>query len=402
MADTKREREEQLALANMLSKIVLSSTNMNELTEGFATELKRFMSIDWGGIAGIEKGDSVRLMPLSSKISFAADFESPIPVEKTPVAWVAENKRALLESDLSKTSQPWTISFLSKLGKQEIKSMAFMPLFSRGEVFGSLVVGSHKPDVYRERELKLLKYAATQLATPLKSFLLAEESRKEGIDWFRAISHYTKTPLTPIVSSSELLVEELQTQPESPIFQLAQNVQKSAQSLHERLDLFEKMAQVELSQTPPKPETFAAKEMLSEVAGYAESKVTRKSQFFTLKLPSDLPQIFADTQKLKEVLNILLGNAIDRSPERGKIELRAKATQNELIVEVIDSGPIFSPEEKKALLEPYRPSQADHLLFPELSLSLAICRRIVELHGGKFWLESEPDSKTTFSFSLPL
>jgi K+-sensing histidine kinase KdpD len=204
------------------------------------------------------------------------------------------------------------------------------------------------------------------------------------------------------VSSSELLVEELQTQPESPIFQLAQNVQKSAQSLHERLDLFEKVTQVELSQSPPKLETFATKEILTEVASYAESKVTRKSQFFTLKLPSDLPQIFADWQKLELVLHILLDNAIKRTSSGGDIQLQAKAAQNELTVEVIDSGPAFSTEEKKSLLEPYHPSQAEHLLFPELSLSLGICRHIIESHGGKFWLESEPDSGTTFAFSLPL
>jgi K+-sensing histidine kinase KdpD len=402
MADTKREREEQLALANMLSKIVLSSTNIDELTEGFAKELKRFMSIDWGGIAWIEKGDSVRLMPLSSKISFATDFESPTPVEKTPIAWVAENKRALLEPDLSKTSQPVIASFLGKLGTREIRSMVLMPLFSGGEVFGSLIVGRKKPNAYRERELKLLKYAATQLAAPLKSFLLAEESRREGIDWFRAISHYTKTPLTPIVSSSELLVEELQNQPESPLFQLAQNVQKSAQSLRGRWELFEKLTQVELFQAPLKLETFPAKEMLTEVADYALPKTAKNSQLFTLELSPDLPRISADWQKLGLVLHLLLDNAIKRTAQGGGIELRARATQKELIVEVIDSGPAFSQEEKRNLLEPYQPSQADHLLFPELSLSLGICRHIIESHGGKFWLESEPDSGTTFAFSLPL
>ena len=115
-----------------------------------------------------------------------------------------------------------------------------------------------------------------------------------------------------------------------------------------------------------------------------------------------MPQISTDSQKLEQVLHILLDNVIMRTPQGGKVELRARATQNELIVEVIDSGPAFSLEEKRSLLEPYRPSQADHLLFPELSLSLAICRHIVELHDGKFWLESEPDRGNAFSFSLPL
>jgi len=174
MANVKREREEQLALANALSRIILSSSRIDEITEGFAKELKSFVSIDWGAIAWIED-DAVRLLPLSSKISFAADFGSTFALERTPIAWVRENKRALVEPDLNKSSRFWTGSLLVKLRKPGTRSMVLMPLFSRGEVFGSLIVGSHKRNAYRERELKLLKYAATQLALPLANSLLLHE-----------------------------------------------------------------------------------------------------------------------------------------------------------------------------------------------------------------------------------
>lgn len=181
MANIKREKEEQLALANMLSKIILSSSNINDVAEGFAKELKRFMSIDWAAIAWIEKGDSVCLLLLLGKISLTRDFASTLPVERTPIAWLAENKRALLEPDLSKASQPWTVSFLGKLEKQETRSMVLMPLFSGGEVFGSLIVGSRKPNAYGERELRLLKYAASQLALPLANSLLLQKEQRQAL-----------------------------------------------------------------------------------------------------------------------------------------------------------------------------------------------------------------------------
>jgi len=149
-------------------------------------------------------------------------------------------------------------------------------------------------------------------------------------------------------------------------------------------------------------ETFSARDLLTEVASYALTKAARNSQLFVLEPSPDLPQIFSDSQKLEQALYILLDNAIKRSPQESKIVLRAKATQSELMVEVVDWGPAFSLEERRNLLEPYYPSQANHLLFPELSLSLAICRHIVESHDGEFWLESEPDREITFSFSLPL
>jgi len=228
MANIKRGKEEQLALANMLSKIILSSSNIRELVEGFAKELKWFMSIDWGTIAWIERGDTVCLLPLSGKINLSRDFESTLSLERTPIAWVRENKRALVEPDLSKASQPWSGSFLGKLGKQEIRSMVLMPLFSRGEVFGSLIVGSRKPNVYRERELKLLKYTASQLALPLANSLLLQKELSTLVQDFR-------TPLTPVVACSSLLVEQLQTDPKSAEAKLSQNIYRCAQELQTKL-----------------------------------------------------------------------------------------------------------------------------------------------------------------------
>jgi len=228
VANISREKEEQLALANMLSRIILSSSNISELTEGFAKELKRFMSIDWGTIAWIENQATVRFLPLSGKISATRDFGSTLPLEKTPIAWLAENKRALVETDLGKASQPWTASFLGKLGKQEIRSMVLMPLFSEGEVFGSLIVGSRKPDAYRERELKLLKYTTSQLALPLANNLLLQKR-------LSTLVQDLKTPLTPVIASSGLLAEQLQAEPESAEAKLSQNIQRGAQELQTKL-----------------------------------------------------------------------------------------------------------------------------------------------------------------------
>jgi len=222
MANIKREKEEQLALANMLSKSILSSSNISELTEGFTEELKRFMSIDWGTIAWIKNHDTICFLPLSGKTNSARDFESTLPLEKTLIAWVAENKRALVEPDLNKASQHWTGSLIVKLRKRGTRSMVLMPLFSGGEVFGSLIVGSRKPNAYRERELKLLKYAASQLALSLANSLSLQKERS-------ALAEYFKTPLTPVVASSGLLAEPLQAEPESAESKLSQKIYRGAQ-----------------------------------------------------------------------------------------------------------------------------------------------------------------------------
>jgi len=562
---TINEEEGRLVLVDRLSRMVLSCASGDELGRRFVDELRSLMAVDWAAVALIDRAnDAINLSPLSSEVPSTLDPGNKMLLAGTPVAWVAENKRTLVEPDLTRESQFWTgILWL----KRAMRSLVYLPLFWQREVYAVVVIGSTKPATYQERELKLLRYAASQFAIPLKGFQLAEETQKrkqtsvilyrllniltagpdltgvfpqfarelgniipfdrlalvkidsslrvlavaskkethpevnevlpikgsavpwllknrkpnvevdfaregqfpvnqlhlreglrseirlplfsqerlfaslhlsryepyspsaeevsfleelaqfvsspfqnylhalkekESLDWFQAMFHYTRTPLTPIVSSSKLLAEELEEHPQGLLLQLAQNVREAAQNLQENVNLFEKVTQLQSFQAELNAETLSPRDLLTEAGSYALPRVAKNSQLLLLAISPDLPQISADTQKLEQVLRILLDTAIKRSPPGTKIELRARVTQGELVIEVVDSGPVFTEEEVKSLTEPYYPSRAGHLLFPELSLSLAICRHIVELHGGRFWLESEPDGETTFSFSLPL
>ena len=101
------------------------------------------------------------------------------------------------------------------------------------------------------------------------------------------------------------------------------------------------------------------------------------------------------------MLGILLGSSINHSPEGSRIELKARTEGEALVIEVVDAAVCFSPEQRERLLRPYRLSEADRTYLPELTLSLATCRRLVELHGGRFWLGGEPGKGNIFGFSLP-
>ncbi|HEY32153.1 MAG TPA: GAF domain-containing protein [Dehalococcoidia bacterium] len=166
MKRKEKEREEQLALANELSRIVLTSSDITEIGQGFAFELKELMPVSWAAISLIEKStDLLRLFPLSPKIDSNWELGDSIPLDNTPVAWLAQTKKALVEPDLKRESRFWTGACWIK---HAIRAIVYMPLFSGGEVFGSLIFASNHPQAYGERELKLLKYAAAQLAAPVR------------------------------------------------------------------------------------------------------------------------------------------------------------------------------------------------------------------------------------------
>lgn len=160
-----KDKEERLILANMLSKIILSSSDITEIGRAFAYELKELISIDWAAIGVIEESKGLlHLFPLSPKLSSDWELGNSIPIDETPFSWLRQHKRALVELDLIKRSQFWTGASWLKNG---VRTIAYMPLFFEGEVFGGLVFASHHPQAYGDRELKLLKYATSQISTPI-------------------------------------------------------------------------------------------------------------------------------------------------------------------------------------------------------------------------------------------
>ena len=98
----------------------------------------------------------------------------------------------------------------------------------------------------------------------------------------------------------------------------------------------------------------------------------------------------------------LVTNSTKFTPEGGSITLRAKERDTELVIEVQDDGIGISKDEQDRLFKPYSRVNTDRQHHPGLGLGLALAKQVVELHGGKIWVESESGKGSTFAFSLPL
>jgi two-component system clock-associated histidine kinase SasA len=144
------------------------------------------------------------------------------------------------------------------------------------------------------------------------------------------------------------------------------------------------------------------KGFLEEIASQFQPLAQSKGQSLAVDLPESLPRVRADRRRLGQVLMNLLENAVKYTPEGGNILLKAVAHDQELMVEVQNSGPALSPEEQQRLFQPYYRSEVDRQRLPGIGLGLSLCKRLVEAHGGKIWVESDPAKGNTFAFTLPL
>ena len=121
-------------------------------------------------------------------------------------------------------------------------------------------------------------------------------------------------------------------------------------------------------------------------------------------VPDDFPIIKADTLRLRQVLNNLLSNALKYSPAGSTVTLRARERgRDQVMIEVIDEGLGVPADQVSRLFQKFeRVRTQDHLKIPGTGLGLYICKRIVEGHHGRIWLESEAGQGSTFAFSLPV
>ncbi len=213
-----------------------------------------------------------------------------------------------------------------------------------------------------------------------------------------ATVHELKTSLTGIIVSAELLAEELQQEPHSLPLRLTQNIIRSAHSLDEKLTNFSEMVGLLAGEFPFQPETLEVKDVIHATTTQLFSLLQSKKQTITLDLPASLPALSAHRQYLEQILVNLVTNASKFTPEGGRITISARVDEKDLVVQVVDTGIGIAPREQALVFQPYYQVNGG----PGSGLGLAITRFLVELHGGRIWLESTPDRGSRFFFSLPL
>jgi signal transduction histidine kinase len=120
------------------------------------------------------------------------------------------------------------------------------------------------------------------------------------------------------------------------------------------------------------------------------------------EIPGSLPAAAIDASRLEQVIINLLSNASKFSGDHGTVDVRVTADNQELQMDITDYGIGISPDLQDRLFQPYHRVEQDRQQFPGLGLGLAVAKQIVEAHGGKIWLDSQPGRGSTFSFRIPL
>lgn len=231
----------------------------------------------------------------------------------------------------------------------------------------------------------------------LREELQAEINKR--IEYTHGLVHELKTPITPILAASELLLEEIH---EPPLDNLVKSINRSAESLNRRIDELLDIARSEVSMLSINVEPVDINAILNEVLSEMNPVAQYNKHSLITEIAPLLPWVDADKDRIRQVVLNLLNNAIKYTPSGGEISLNARRDAANLIISVSDTGPGMSVEQKQRLFEPYYRVADIRQKLSGLGLGLYLSKSLVQLHGGSIWADSEIGKGSTFSFSLPI
>jgi len=218
------------------------------------------------------------------------------------------------------------------------------------------------------------------------------------------MSHELRTPLNSIIGFSEVLIDGLVGEMPPGQKECVQDIHSSGEHLLALINDILDLSKIEAGRMRLEPTTFEVAELLTEAQTTISPLIEKKSQVLTIERAEGLPPLTADRFRVKQVLLNLLSNAHKFTPAGGRITLSCRpANSATMLLCVADTGIGIKPEDQEIIFEEF--CQADGSPTREMTgtgLGLAISKRLVEMHGGRMWVESEYGHGATFSFLLPL
>lgn len=416
-----RARVKDLQLLHDVSLAAASSSHLQETLQGAAEAL----ATEWPG-TGValqlvdEESGTLRT---KASVGYLIDDAEALDLRlgEGITGWVAAHGEPVLAPDVRQDPRYYPAN-------PATRSELCVPLIAGGRPIGTLNVESAKPDAFSVDDQLLLTTLAGNLAILIERARLFEEieaargeleQRAQALEraneqlkeldrlksrFLANVSHELRTPLNSVIGFSEVLIDGLLGEMAPEQRECVENICASGEHLMALINDVLDMSKIEAGHMELAPEPFAVGELIKNAENTVRPMIEEKSQALTLDLAKDLPPLTADRVRVRQVLLNLLSNAQKFTPAEGEITLSCGlADRDTMIFSVTDTGIGIKAEDQEIIFEEFRQANGPAPRDVEgTGLGLAISKRLVEMHDGRIWVESEYGQGTTFSFLLPL
>ena len=314
-----------------------------------------------------------------------------VPLDNSLAGWVVHNKELAIVEDAQSDPRHYNISNVDAT-----QSIVAVPMLFGDTVIGVLeAITSRARRKFTPENIETLQTLASIAAVAVQNARLFAQS-----DWIAEIVHEIRTPLTAILSYSDLLVRP---NTDTEMHQkFADIIRQEAERVSQLASQFLDLARLESGRVSMACEALNIPTVANLALNVIRPLAEESSKHLKITMPENLPQTRGDSQRIHQVLLNLLSNAVKYSDPGDTITLKSWVEDNEIITSVSDTGPGIAPDQLDKLFKKFSRLASNENKATGTGLGLVITRQIVEAHQGRIWVESERGKGTTFLFALPI
>ncbi|MBI4008270.1 MAG: GAF domain-containing protein [Planctomycetes bacterium] len=437
-----RKRDAERELISNINKIIASALDIRDVYKAIAVELGKRINFDRMSIALLQPGNNA--ITTYAAVTSYGFTELPeggsYPLEGSILEKVIKSGSPFIVNDTSQQK----LTTDRKLFKEGIMSRVAYPLIYKGQIIGTINLGSRRVNEFGNNQVNLLQQIAPQLTIAIENSklfckikewntelerIVEERTRalnaaniemaKKNMELERAneelrsldkmkdniirdVSHELKTPVAHIEMAMALWAEEVKKDKNSREKEekyrriITSNIRKLQKDIKGILHL----SILESGQFQYKKEPIHLEELVNQVVMELLLLAEHKGLILLTRIPDHLPTFKGDREEITKVIYNLLDNAI-KYTEKGRITISAETKEKELEISIEDTGiGIGVPKDKFYKL--FERFYQEKTRSDGIGIGLAICKTIVDAHGGRIWAESDGKGKgTAFRFALP-
>ena len=403
----------ELRALGEVSQAVNSTLDLNEVLNTIVTKAVQLSETDAGAIYDYDEAKrefGLRSTYGMDEAMIAAIKERHVRISDPGIGQAALQRAPVAIADVRDQPASEIFDMVMRAG---FRALLIAPLLgAQQRIVGALVVRRKRPGEFSKQTIDLLQTFGAQSVLAIQNARLFSEIGEKGkqlemasqhkSQFLANMSHELRTPLNAILGYTELILDNIYGDTPDKMRSVLERIASNGKHLLGLINDVLDLSKIEAGQFTLSLTDYSIKNVVQSVFSVVESLATAKQLALKTEVPPGLPSAHGDERRLTQVLLNLVGNAI-KFTDKGEVAIRASLSDGSYTFSVRDTGPGIAEVDRGKIFEEFQ--QADSSATKKkggTGLGLSISKRIVEMHGGRIWVDSTVGQGSIFSFTVPL